>query len=197
MGLARVLEILEKVPTDGFQWGLLEASLKAAPSGLFMEFGVATGGTLRFLAGLTKEIFFGFDSFVGLPEDWNRDNKRGAFDMGGNLPTGLPPNVVLVPGLFQETLPRFLQDHPGPVAFVHFDADLYSSTAYCLSLLTDRLADGAVLNFNEFADYPGWPDHEARAFAEWLERNPDWDAECLGRTNVSYSQAAFRLRRLR
>jgi hypothetical protein len=186
------LDVWRARPPDGDCWGLLKQSFLAAPSGLKLEFGVGDGGSLRFLAGLTGEPVFGFDSFRGLPESWNSENARGAFDRGGVPPDNLLPNARLVVGSFQDTLPTFLREHDGPVAFAHLDADLYSSTKCVLDLLADRLAPNAVLNFNEFADYPGWEDHEARAFAEWLEET-GFHAECLGRTDRVYSQAAFRV----
>jgi hypothetical protein len=51
----------------------------------------------------------GFDSFRGLPEDWaGRDGmKKGTFDVNGRKPT-VPDNVVLHPGWFNETLPKFI-----------------------------------------------------------------------------------------
>ena len=54
-------------------------------------------------------IVHGFDSFRGLPEDWaGRDGmKKGTFDVNGRKPT-VPDNVVLHPGWFNETLPKFI-----------------------------------------------------------------------------------------
>jgi hypothetical protein len=54
------------------RYDLLKFALARAPrDGLVLEFGVATGAFLRFLAGQTNRTVHGFDSFDGLPEDWN------------------------------------------------------------------------------------------------------------------------------
>ena len=77
---------------------------------------------------------------------------------------------ALVPGLFEDTLPSFLNDEPGPVAFLHLDADLYSSTKTVLDLLGDRLVPGSIVVFDEFFNYPGWQQHEYRAWTEFVTR---------------------------
>ena len=43
-----------------------------------------------------------------------------ASDAGGTAEARkAPANTALVKGWFQETLPRFLEEHPGPVALLH------------------------------------------------------------------------------
>ncbi|MDJ0106389.1 TylF/MycF/NovP-related O-methyltransferase, partial [Rhodococcus erythropolis] len=58
----------------------------------------------------------------------------------------------------------------GPVAFLHLDADLYSSTKTVLDLLGDRLVPGSIVVFDEFFNYPGWQQHEYRAWTEFVTR---------------------------
>jgi hypothetical protein len=49
-------------------------------SGLVVEFGVWRGRSISFLASLTKEMIYGFDSFEGLREDWKgSENPKGTF----------------------------------------------------------------------------------------------------------------------
>lgn len=147
----------------------LAAALKAAPAeGLYLEFGVHTGGTLRQIAEFAPaDTVFGFDSFEGLPEDW-----RSAFTAGTFAVDAPPvvPGAELVIGWFDQTLPGFLEEHPGPAAFVHLDADLYSSTVTVLEALEDRLRPGTVLLFDEYFNFPGWEEHEHRAWVEFVER---------------------------
>jgi hypothetical protein len=50
------------------------------------------------------------------------------------------------------------------------DADLYSSSVTVLDLTADRLAPDAVLLFDEYLNYPGWQQHEHRAWTEFVER---------------------------
>jgi hypothetical protein len=158
----------------------LAAALKAAPAdGLYLEFGVATGGTLRKIAELAPAgTVFGFDSFQGLPEDW-----RSAY-VAGTFAVDAPPEVPgaeLVVGWFDETLPGFLAEHPEPVAFLHLDADLYSSTVTVLEALEGRLRPGTVLLFDEYFNFPGWEDHEHRAWVEFVART-GITFDCLGFT---------------
>jgi predicted O-methyltransferase YrrM len=147
----------------------LVAALKAAPpEGLFLEFGVATGGTLKVIAELAPVgSVYGFDSFEGLPEDW-----RSAY-VAGTFAVDAPPEVPgaeLVVGWFDDTLPGFLADHPGPVGFLHLDADLYSSTVTVLDAVRDRLRPGTVILFDEYFNFLGWEQHEHRAWTEFVER---------------------------
>jgi len=147
----------------------LRAALRRAPAdGLFLEFGVASGSTLRVI---TEEApagrVFGFDSFEGLPEHW-----RSGFGVGAFAAEQLPdvPGAELVVGLFDATLPGFLAAHEEPVAFLHVDADLYSSTRTVLDALAPRMVPGTVVVFDEYFNFPGWQDHEHRAWTEFVAR---------------------------
>ncbi len=140
----------------------------AAPSGLFMEFGVWKGAWLRQMAEIRDVPFYGFDSFEGLPEPWSF-SQAGHFDLGGSEPE-LPGNVTLVKGLFSESLPPFLDEHAEPVAFVHIDCDLYTSTQTVLDFLAPRLVAGSQLVLDDFMYMPGWQRQEHRAFFEFIEK---------------------------
>jgi hypothetical protein len=150
---------------------LTEAFDKADPTGnrLICEFGVFTGSTINHLAGLTSKTIFGFDSFEGLPEAWGHRVGKGHFALK-KLPA-VRPNVTLVKGWFNETLPPFLNSNPGMVAFLHIDCDLYSSTKTVFDLLEPRLAPGTVIAFDEYFNYPGWEEGEFKAFDEFISRN--------------------------
>lgn len=141
-------------------------------SGLMLEFGVYKGGTITHAArSCPDETIYGFDSFQGLPEQWHGKRfSRSNFDRGGALPE-VPGNVRLIKGWFDETLPTFLQQNPGPVSFVHIDCDLYSSTAFVLAALQDRLSEHCVVVFDEFFNYHGFRLHEYKAFYEFIERS--------------------------
>jgi hypothetical protein len=82
----------------------------ASPAGLVMEFGVATGASVWLIADeVWPRKVYGFDSFLGLPEDWvcpdgTVAHARGAFAC--DVPTYLPRNVELVVGLFQDNAAR-------------------------------------------------------------------------------------------
>jgi predicted O-methyltransferase YrrM len=147
---------------------LLRDAVRQAPlDGLVLEFGVASGRTLRFLAESYPGKVYGFDSFGGLPEDWRPGFGAGAF---AQPPPETLPNAELVIGLFGDTLPGFLAAHPGPVKFAHIDCDLYSSTVTILEQLAPRITKGTVLVFDEFLNYPGWRLHEYKAWEEFRLR---------------------------
>jgi predicted O-methyltransferase YrrM len=139
------------------------AGLVAVP-GLALEFGVGGGHTLRLMAeNLPGHRVVGFDVFTGLPENWRTGFPAGAFAQE-ELPE--VAGAELVVGLFDETLPGFLDDNDEPVAFLHLDADLYSSTKTVLELLGHRLVAGSVVLFDEYFNYPGWQQGEHRAWEE-------------------------------
>jgi hypothetical protein len=139
--------------------------------GLVMEFGVCDGASLRHLASLAPDQeVHGFDSFEGLPEDWTHFQKKGRYTLGGDLPRIDLSNVTLHKGWFSDSLPPFLATHHGPARFVHIDCDLYSSTDTVLRALEGRLVAGTVIVFDEYVNYPGWQQHEYKAFHEFLTR---------------------------
>jgi hypothetical protein len=48
------------------------ASDSVTVDGFFLEFGVCTGTSINFLGALNpKKTIYGFDSFEGIPEDWD------------------------------------------------------------------------------------------------------------------------------
>jgi len=133
-----------------------------------VEFGVYTGTTLSIIAAAREgELVYGFDSFEGLPHGWRPGFAAGSFALGT---PPMVPGAELVPGMFELVLPTFLQTHPGPVDFVHIDADLYSSAATILAHVGPRLQAGSVIVFDEFFNYPGWKNHEYRAWTEHVEQ---------------------------
>lgn len=137
--------------------------------GMVLEFGVYTGTTLKIIAStLPHEEVYGFDSFEGLPEDWRSGFAAGAFGVE-ELPD--VPGARLVAGWFDETLPGFVAEHPGPVAFLHVDCDLYSSTKTVLDHVGPRLVEGSVVLFDEYFNYHGWRDHEYKAWTEFVDAN--------------------------
>lgn len=140
----------------------------AEPNGFLAEFGVYTGQTVNHIASRTERTVHGFDSFEGLPENWREGFDKGTFDMDG-LPR-VRDNVVLHKGWFDETLPGFRDAVAGPAAFLHLDADLYSSTRTVLEMLADRIVPGTVIVFDELVGYPGWQQGEFKAFGEFVER---------------------------
>jgi hypothetical protein len=105
----------------------------------YLEFGVAHGDSMRYFAERFKHPdsrFVGFDSFEGLPEAWLHMPKF-FFSRNGVPPDFNDGRIELVKGWFQNTIPSFLANwrkQDGPI-FVHYDADLYGSTLFALSMM--------------------------------------------------------------
>lgn len=134
---------------------------------LYLEFGVWEGHSMRQWSRLLTNplsSLHGFDSFEGLPENWDADRPKGTFDVGGKMPVFDDSRVQLHQGWFEETLPTFvLPEHERLV--LNLDADLYSSTRFVLETLLAHIEPGTVIVFDEFCDRQ----HELRAFADFLE----------------------------
>jgi len=167
----------------------LEFALDAVSiDGSYLEFGVFSGATISFIANKVdnNQMIHGFDSFEGLPEDWGAA-KKGTFNTDGTLPE-VPDNVILHKGWFNQTLPEFLSQNNEVVAFLHADADLYSSTKTILDQLNDRIIKGTVIVFDEFFNYPYWREHEYKAFIEFIEMT-NRTFEYIAYTDRGYSVA--------
>jgi hypothetical protein len=163
--------VLEHMPNASVFWHPHDTlrfalSLIKGP-GLALEFGVATGTTLKIIADAVAgdRTVVGFDSFTGLPEAWRTGFPVGEFAQW-EIPTVDGAEIVV--GLFTDELPDFLARNEEQVAFLHVDCDLYSSSRTVLDLVGDRLAPDAVLMFDEFFNYPGWRQHEFRAWTEFV-----------------------------
>jgi hypothetical protein len=163
--------------------------------GLYAEFGVYKGDSINRLARLRPhQMFYGFDSFEGLPESWTLGARTGAFSVGGRFPA-VHGNVVLVKGFFEQTLPDFVAAcDKKAVALLHVDCDLYSATKTVLDRLAPLLVEGSVIVFDEYFNYPGWQQGEFKAFAGFIDSH-----EHLGYDYIGYirngGQLAVRLKR--
>jgi hypothetical protein len=133
---------------------------------VYLEFGVYEGSSLRWWAENLENpraLFVGFDSFLGLPEDWRPGYDRGTFAVS-DLPAVKDDRVELVAGWFQDTLRDFtVPSHDQLI--VNIDCDLYSSARTVLEAIGPQLVPGDLVYFDELGDR----DHEFRALEEWLK----------------------------
>jgi predicted O-methyltransferase YrrM len=134
--------------------------------GSYFEFGVYQGKTTRRIARkIAPKTLYGFDVFTtGLPEAWFCVPKGG---FSTDVPVIDEPNIELVVGLYQDTCPVF--EHKSPIAFMHVDCDLYSSTKTIFDSFGNYIIPGTVIVFDEYYNYPGFEHHEYKAFKEFLE----------------------------
>ena len=83
----------------------------------------------------------------------------------------------MIKGFFAQSLRDPEAQAVGHIAYARIDCDIYEPALDCLRYLAPRLADGAVLVFDD------WPHRidigEGRAFAEWLPTVPHLRVEFL------------------
>jgi len=150
---------------------------EASLPGLYLEFGVGRGKSIRWIGTLADRAVHGFDSFEGIPEYWN-GNPIGAFAQS-KLPS-VPENVQFQIGMFDDTIPGFLEEHKDPVSLLHVDCDLYSSTVTIFDAFGSRLQPGAIVLFDEYYNFPRWQQHEYKAFQEFV-----------GKSGIEYEYIAY------
>jgi hypothetical protein len=156
-------------------------------NGCILEFGVYKGETLKILSEFfVNEKVWGFDSFEGLPENWDISNSSNIMFPKGYFNVDKIPefktNVNLVRGYFENTLPLWIKHHQEPAKLIHIDCDLYSSTKDVLLNLNSIIVPGTIIIFDEFypwndyTSYDQWHLGEYKALNEWvLEYNRSFE----------------------
>jgi macrocin-O-methyltransferase TylF-like protien len=136
---------------------------------LYLEFGVLYGQSMSYWSKALRNPrskLHGFDSFEGLPDNWNAQKQKGHFSTAGEIPKIDDPRVQFFKGWFEKTLPYYsFPKHEVLVA--NLDADLYSSTICALRMLEPELRPGSYLYFDQFMDRH----HELKAFDEFIRSN--------------------------
>jgi hypothetical protein len=139
--------------------------------GDFAQFGVFRGNTARLIESLMtgdRRLHL-FDSFEGLPEDWTKAKQKGAFRLPEDrIPVFDSPRVVMHKGWFKDTLPPWGRESTTPLAFIHMDADLYSSSIEVLFNIDHLIPKDAIILFDEYV--MGRTEDEHRALLAWSAR---------------------------
>jgi hypothetical protein len=170
-----MLKIIENIPnieTYPRSYVFESMGLKHKDNTLWLEFGVSGGGSINYISSFTTNKVYGFDSFEGLPEKWRDGFEKGAFNLNGDLPV-VNTNVELIKGWFNETLEEFIKTKDKKISFIHFDADLYSSTKYVLNILKNYIDTDCIIIFDELVNYDGFDGDtgELKAFYEFITEN--------------------------
>lgn len=161
-----------------------------------LEFGVFRGMSINFMSKFRPDcVFYGFDKFKGLPEDWILPNgklksKAGIFDAyKAKDKLFFNENVIIKDGWFNETIEPFKEsltetDHC-KINLIHVDCDIYSSTAFVLDSLSDIIKKNKpYILFDEFVHankkliYSGC---ESIAFREFVDKH-DLSFKIIGQT---------------
>lgn len=176
------------------------------PDGLFLEFGVHVGSSIKSLANWVPGIIYGFDSWKGYEGAWDKTEEEvipgQSFALSDSavlkLKKEVGANVKLVSGWYNFSLPKFLEKVEGPCSFVHCDSDTYDSTKEILDILTGagRIVSGTIIIFDDFYGYPNYKLHEYKAFNEFVKKHDvtfEWVAHTSGRCPWNGGQVALRV----
>jgi len=159
--------------------------------GDIVEFGIFQGWWINFLYKTTEELglnrrIYGFDSFEGLsdphPEHDQAYWKKGQYacsleQVSKNVQAALRPRLKLVKGFFEKSLRGAEAQVAEKFSYVRIDCDIYLPALDCLNYLAPRLADGAIIVFDDWPHVRGFG--EQRAFEEWLPTVPHLEFEFL------------------
>lgn len=145
--------------------------------GDWAEFGVSAGGTAGVILGLMPSgvCLFLFDSFLGLPEDWICNGQLfGGHHKGSytaRIPIHVDERVKVIAGLFHNTVSGFARLHQKPLAFIHIDCDLYSSSRDVMDGIGGLIIPGTIVVFDDYHSYAGkgWKEHGYKAFQEFAQ----------------------------
>lgn len=172
-------EFLDSIVIPNLHKNPLDYVLEMVPETkvqVIVELGVYRGSSITKIANkYTNTTIYGFDSFDGLPESWNRPDgscDKGTFSLHGQLPI-VPSNVELIRGWFSDTLPSFVQmlkSQNKKIQMLHIDCDLYSSTKCAFDNLEDVLDNDVYVVFDELFNYPTFEKHEIKALYEFVNR---------------------------
>ncbi|MBS0623469.1 MAG: class I SAM-dependent methyltransferase [Verrucomicrobia bacterium] len=174
--------------------------------GDILEFGVFQGYSARLFAqyiqrfALRSTHLHLFDSFIGLPEEKEKDKNSYESSLGywaagsmavmpgldqylhKKLAKILPSERLhMIKGFFEDTLQNYFAKKPNLKAMVvHVDCDLYSSSKYVLDFLfkNEIIQDGTLVIFDDWMTSLGNPNlGQRKATQEVLENYPMWSLE--------------------
>lgn len=160
--------------------------------GDYYEFGLFQGKSFYTAIQSAKDnvVFFGFDSFQGLPAC---DGIDGEFKFTKHkyscskevVVKNLEPIVdwsrtFLINGWYNETLKHTSRHAFGKAKIVLIDCDLYKSTVPVLKFIEPHLQTGTILLFDDWKCFYDNPDRgEQKATNEFLENNCHIKLSCI------------------
>ena len=163
----------------------------------YYEFGIYRGYTLAKAyktankLGIKDSHFWGFDSFMGLPEledidkGWKfRESQYVCSqDQCRNYLKAAKVDlsrITLIPGYFKDVLTNDLKDRYGfrSASVILIDCDLYHSTQVVLDFVKDLIQNKTIILFDDWNCFDADDNKgQRRAFREFLIKNPDIKTE--------------------
>lgn len=182
--ISKIELLSEQVSRDELRVILRELTrvLERSVGGHVVEFGCYVGTTsvhlAKFLENTDRELWL-YDSFEGLPEKSAEDRSpAGEQFVAGelhatkkqlirNLQRAYVPMPRITKGWFADVTPDQVPDQ---IAFAFLDGDYYASVLDPLKVIWPRLAPGATIIVDDYANeaLPG----AARAVDSWLRDHP-------------------------
>ena len=177
----------------------------------YWEFGVFRGFSLWFAGVAARQhkpsdfYFYGFDSFMGLPES-KVDGTKPAFAKGHyavseeftvkklkEFGTDFT-RTKLFKGFYSKELFSNLRQNNAfsPISICTIDVDIYESCVEVLDFIKDYLAVGSIVLFDDYNCFYEDNNHgERRALLEFEQKNPGFKKEHL--FDFGWHGAAFRV----
>lgn len=172
--------------SEYIDWNLNYA--KKFTNKLILEFGVEKGLTAKIISDFfPNETIYGFDSFQGFKKVskksfWNYAGYQKSF-ANQKIPN-INKNYKIIEGYVEDTLHDFLIQFDldkFDTFFIHLDLDIYEPTKVVLSEILKKNKK-TIIMFDEMFNYPGFENHEYRAFFEEVIKK-DYNYRYLSFTN--------------
>ena len=153
------------------KWSLFRYIFKICDiSKPFYEFGVWTGNSFNFIIKNINKGY-GFDTFTGLPENWqvgNKIEKAGSYSNSNKIPK--IKGGKFIKGEFKKTLPNFFSKPRSVASLINIDVDLYSSTICVLENVRNIVDKDTIIIFDEFLINDTWEQDEAKALFDFCSK---------------------------
>lgn len=180
-----------------FEEALLDDLESRRVEGDVVEFGIFQGGMLSKLLAKLEAVesdrrVYGFDSFEGLSKPSTKDDydswKEGQYSasyetVSANLRLSERPHLTLVKGWLENSLKSPEATAIKKIAYARIDVDIHDPTRDCLRYLSDRLTNGSIIVFDDWAYTI--EKGESKAFIDWVPIVPhlrfEWLGQCSSR----------------
>ena len=134
---------------------------------------------------------YGFDTFQGIPEDWD-DLEKGSYSSDGAIPS--VEGGTFIAGDFDKTLPTFFSKERPKASLINIDSDLYSSAKSVLVHARRIIDEFTVIVFDQFLMNEHWENDEKRALEEFCaEENMGYEVIAV---SLFTKQVAVKLSKL-
>jgi O-methyltransferase len=179
-GVELLIRAVQQIVTQRIAGDLVECGVWEGGCAAAMKL---TAQAAQAMLAATPRTLHLFDSFEGLPpvqpidgpmaQGWQQDvddpiyydNCRASLErvqqnfqqlgLLDNPGDSGPVPVQFHPGWFEQTVPTFVQQRPGPIALLRLDGDWYESTKVCLENLYPLVSENGVMIIDDYYAWDG------------------------------------------